>query len=108
MRIGIVGGLDRAESMLARLAEASGHEAIFHDGSTSASGVRALERLVEHADLVVIQTDVNSHGAVRLTRRLLREQGRAPVLVRRCGLSRFAALLAALDRHGGLAVAGAS
>jgi hypothetical protein len=108
MRIGIVGGLDRSEPLFARLAEAAGHGATFHDGSTSASGVRALEGLVEHSDLVVILTDVNSHGAARLARRMLRERGRTPVLLRRCGSARFGALLAALDRHGRFAAAQAS
>jgi hypothetical protein len=108
MRIGIVGGLDRSEPLFERLAEASGHRALFHHGSTSASGIRDLERLVEHSDLVLILTDVNSHGAVRLARRMLRERGRSPVLLRRCGSARFGALLAALDRHRRLADARAS
>jgi len=96
MRIGIVGGLDRLEPLFARMAEAAGHEALFHHGATNASGVRALASLVEHSDLVVILTDVNSHGAVRLARQTLRERGRSPVLLRRCGAARFGALLAAL------------
>jgi hypothetical protein len=100
MRIAIVGGLERSESLFSRLAEAAGHRALFHDGSMCASGVRAMEGLVDRSDLVVLVTDVNSHGAVRLARRLLRERGRSPVLLRRCGLARFASLLAALDeRH---------
>jgi ethanolamine utilization protein EutP (predicted NTPase) len=97
MRIGIVGGLDRAESLFAQLATAAGHQALFHDGSMTASGVRALLRVLEHADLVLLLTDVNSHGAVRHARQVLREQGRAPVLMRRCGSARFAALLATLE-----------
>ncbi len=52
-----------------------------------------LTDMVERCDLVVIVTDVNSHGAVQLTRRLLRSLGREPVLLRRCGTGRFATLL---------------
>jgi hypothetical protein len=55
-----------------------------------------LERLVERADLVVIVTEINSHVAVQLTRRLLRARDRPPVLVRRLGVAR---LLALLDEH---------
>jgi hypothetical protein len=97
MRLGIVGGLGRSPPLYGRVAEARGHEALFHDGSLTGRGRRCLERLVDTCDLVVIVTDVNSHGAVQLARRLLRERGRSPLLLRRCGLARFAALLATLD-----------
>ena len=99
MRIGIVGGLARAEPIFARIAEAAGHEPIFHRGEINSSGVRAMTSLVDNADLVVILTDVNSHGAVRLARRLLREQGRSPLLRTRCGVARFGALVAALNQR---------
>jgi hypothetical protein len=99
MRIGIVGGLGRSEPLFARLARAAGHEALFHDGAMAGAGVRELERLVDHAELVLVLTDVNSHGAVRHARQLLRERGRSPLLMRRCGSARFATLLAALSRR---------
>jgi ABC-type uncharacterized transport system substrate-binding protein len=108
MRIGIVGGLDRSEPLFARMAEAAGHEALFHHGATSASGVRALTSLVENSDLVIVLTDVNSHGAVRIARQLLRERGRSPVLLRSCGSARFGALLAALGAREELGSAAAS
>lgn len=99
MRIGIVGGLDRAGSVLSRMAAVAGHELLLHDGSMSSCGARALERLVERADLVLVLTDVNSHGAVRHARQILRERGRSPLLLRRCGSVRFAALLEAMRRR---------
>jgi hypothetical protein len=102
VRIGIVGGLGRVEPIFARIAEAAGHEPRFHDGATSASGLRDLASLVENTELVLVLADVNSHGAVRLARRLLRERGRSPVLLRRCGAARFGALLAALGRRDAL------
>ncbi|HEX7621933.1 MAG TPA: DUF2325 domain-containing protein [Anaeromyxobacteraceae bacterium] len=108
MRIGIVGGLGRAEPLFAQLAAAAGHEALFHDGSMSASGVRGLLRVLERADLVLLLTDVNSHGAVRHARQILRVRGRSPVLMRRCGSARFAALLAALQARADFAGAQAS
>jgi hypothetical protein len=51
---------------------------------------------VDRCDLVVIVTGVNSHTAVQVARRRLRDRGRAPVLMRSCGIERFAALLASL------------
>lgn len=100
MRIGLIGGLERAERLYLHLATSAGHEVLFHDGETSKRGVRALEHLVARSDLVVIVTDVNSHGAAQLARRRLRERGRSPLLLRRCGLARFATLLAALEGSG--------
>ncbi len=100
MRIAIIGGLGRAEPYYTRLAEAAGHRALFHDGAIGGRGTQALEHLVERCDVVVLVTDVNSHGAVQLVRRRLRERGRSPLLLRRMGLARFATLLAALDAEG--------
>lgn len=97
MRIGIVGGLTRAGSHYCRLAASAGHELLFHDGWMGGRGVKSLEHLVERSDVVVVVTDVNSHGAVQLARSRLRAGGRSPVLLRRCGLARFGALLAELE-----------
>jgi hypothetical protein len=97
MRIAIVGGLVRAERHYERLAAAAGHRVLFHDGGTGGRGVKALDHLVERCHLVVVVTDVNSHGAVQMVRRRLRERGRSPLLLRRLGLARFATLLAALN-----------
>ena len=99
MRIGIIGGLERSQPHYERLAAGAGHEALFHDGTMRGRGARTLEHLVDRCDLVVIVTDVNSHLAVQLARRRLREQGRSPLLLRRFGLARFATLLAALNVH---------
>jgi hypothetical protein len=96
MRIGVVGGLERNESDQHRLAKRYGHETIFHPGHLQGRGTRTLQTLIDQSDLVVIVTDVNSHGAVQLTRRLMRAAGREPVLVRRLGLSRLEELLQSL------------
>jgi len=96
VRIAIIGGLGRSEPILARLAGAAGHEALFHNGEMGARGVRALERVIDNAEVVVVVTDVNSHGSVRLARRFLRERGRTPVLMRRCGAARLAGFLGGL------------
>lgn len=93
MRIGIVGGLDRSELSYERLARDHGHEVEVHDGDMRGTAVAALAGLVDRPDLVVIVTDINSHNAVRQTRKLLRTHPRRSLLVRRLGLSRFLALL---------------
>jgi hypothetical protein len=93
----MVGGLGRLEPRYAQMAAAAGHEALFHDGDTRGRGASALVHMITRADLVVLVTDVNSHGALRDTRRVLRELGRSPVLMRRCGVAKFASVLSALD-----------
>lgn len=97
MRIVIIGGLERAEQHFERLAAAAGYEVHFHDGRTGGRGADVLERLVERCDVVVILTDVNSHGGVQIARRAMRERGRTPLLLRRLSLSKFQQLLAALN-----------
>jgi hypothetical protein len=99
MRIGIIGGLDRSESNYVRLAEKLGHELLVHSGHLGGRGAQALEGLLERSDVVVVVTDVNSHGALTLARRRLREVGRTPLLLRKCGFTRFNALLLALTQR---------
>jgi hypothetical protein len=96
MRVGIVGGLDRSGHAFQRVAREHGHEVEHHTGDMHGHASLELERLVDRADLVVIVTEINSHIAVQLTRRLLRARARPPVLVRRLGVAR---LLALLDEH---------
>ena len=99
MRLGVIGGLDRSKADYEQLAASYGFETEFHQGCMTGRGARGLEHIVDRCDIVLIITDLNSHGAVQLARRRLRERGRTPLLVRRCGLSRFAALLAALQER---------
>jgi Uncharacterized protein conserved in bacteria (DUF2325) len=93
MRIGVVGGVERLESQLKTVAGAAGHELEFHGGHMRGQGGGKLRALVERADLVVIQTDVNSHGAVIQARALARKAHRPVRLVRRLGPSALRALL---------------
>ncbi|MEZ4453114.1 MAG: DUF2325 domain-containing protein [Nannocystaceae bacterium] len=94
MRIGIVGGLDHSELSHDRLARAHGCEVKHHTGMMRGTASAALEGLVGRADLVVIITDVNSHNAVRLARKILRATPRPHELVRRLGLARLLTLIA--------------
>ena len=45
---------------------------------------------------MIILTDVNSHGAVLLAKKLVARVGCGSLVVRRCGRARFQALLDAL------------
>ncbi|MFO0697025.1 MAG: DUF2325 domain-containing protein [Polyangiales bacterium] len=94
MRVGIVGGVERQEPDLHRIAERAGHEVEFHSGHVRGRGQETLASLVERCDLVVIVTDVNSHGAVRGARDLARRRGRTAVVTRKFGPSRLSMLFA--------------
>ena len=93
MRVGIVGGLERSDQHYRAVAEEAGFDAVFHTGHVGGRGRAALAQLVDGCHIVLIVTDVNSHGAVQFARRRLRVHGRTPILVRKCGLTKFGELL---------------
>lgn len=99
MHIGFVGGIERGESHYQALAARAGHVVEFHYGHVGGRGSPALESLIERSDVVVVLTDVNSHGAVQLARRLVRRSGVRLLLLRRCGLARFGELVASLPSN---------
>ncbi len=94
MRIGIVGGVERSETAYREIAEESGHELVFHSGYVGGRGSSLLSELVARVDLLVVLTDVNSHGAVSLARRAARKHGTRLALRRRCNPAGLAALVA--------------
>jgi hypothetical protein len=98
MHVGIVGGLDRAAPLFHRLAHVAGHTLELHTGRTNARGAAAMETLVERADLIIVVTDLNSHGGVQLARRLADRRGCPVILVRKLGSARLTSLLAELAR----------
>jgi len=101
MRIGIIGGVDRSAGALQDLAQARGHQLECHTGVLSGAGsASTLRALVGRSDLVVVVTDVNSHNGVRTARREARRRQRSLKLVRRMGVTQFAALLAGLGAAG--------
>jgi hypothetical protein len=98
VRIGFIGGVQRYEVQLERLAAAAGHELEYHNGDVRGRGAQALEGLVDRCRLIVIVTETNSHGAVLLARKLARQRGRGTLLLRKSGISGFTRLLEAIDK----------
>ena len=97
MHIAWIGGLDRSEGQLEALAHKAGHTLECHSGHTGGNGAAQLRKMVSRADFVLIVTDVNSHGAVLLAKRLCRRAELPYLMLRRCGSARFQALLADLE-----------
>lgn len=99
MRITLIGGLGRSEQDFIAIGARAGHEVELHGGDMHGRGAERLAAAIARADFVILVTDVNSHGAVQLARRLCQRSGLAPLLVRRCGAARFAQLCDALRIH---------
>lgn len=101
MHIGLVGGLDRSAAQYRELAERAGHSIEWHTGDLAGRGASTLEAMIDRSQLVIVVTDVNSHGAVWRARKLAKLRGKRLLLLARCGVSKFAALLAELSSPGG-------
>ena len=96
MRIAMVGGMERHEREIARRARADGHDFEAHRGRVGGRHAQELEAIVSRSDVVVIVTDVNSHGAMYIAKRAAAKHGRPAVIVRSCSPSTFSALLGTL------------
>ncbi|UJR81762.1 DUF2325 domain-containing protein [Sandaracinus amylolyticus] len=96
MRLALIGGISRSADSYRKLAGSMGHALEVHDGEVGGRGSVGLRSVIARADVVLVLTDVNSHGAVGIARREAREAGKPAVLLRRCGLARLRALLETL------------
>jgi hypothetical protein len=99
MRIGWIGGRERNELQLEKVAERRGHTLEFHSGHVAGRGADGIRTLVERSDFLVIITDVNSHGAVLLAKKTAHAANRASLVIRRCGTARFQVLLEAIEQR---------
>jgi hypothetical protein len=98
MKITLVGGLIRRENELAQMARRAGHELEWHSGDVGGRGAEGLRAAVERADLVVILTEINSHGSMYLAKKVARQLGRETLVLRKCGPAKFESLLGLLAR----------
>ncbi len=99
MRIAVIGGRYRNETQLLRTARAMGHELEFEEGHTHGRHVDAIRTAVTRADLVVIVTDVNSHGGVQVAKRVARQVDRPTLIIQNFGVARLCRLLDAFEHR---------
>jgi hypothetical protein len=99
MRIAWIGGMTRNNEAYETEAWKRGHVLETHSGHVGGRGSESLRAMIARSDLVVALTEINSHGAVEIARRTARELDKPFVLLRRCGIARFRALLDAYDRR---------
>jgi hypothetical protein len=97
VRIAWVGGVGRQAGHLVAEAERAGHTVEIHDGRTERRSIGRLRRAIARCDLVVLTTDVNSHGALGAAREAASEWNRPIVLVRTGGLTRLRRVLEEIE-----------
>ena len=99
MRIAVIGGRYKNEGQLSRIARASGYELEFEEGHMRGRGMDGIRSAIARCRLVVIVTDVNSHGAVQLAKKVARQQDRPTLIIQNFGAARLCRLLDALERR---------
>jgi hypothetical protein len=87
MRICWVGGISRQKGSLEKAASDAGHSLAIHSGDTGGRGAEGLEKLIARSDVVVIVTEVNSHGGMLRAKEQARRLGRPAYLIRRASVS---------------------
>lgn len=97
MRIAVIGGRYKNEGQLARIAEARGYELEFEEGHTAGRGMEGVRKAVSRSELVVIVTDINSHGAVHTAKKAARQLDRPTLIIQNFGAARLSRLLEALE-----------
>jgi hypothetical protein len=99
MRIAVIGGRYKNEGQLSRIASAAGYELEFEEGHMRGRGPEAIRTAVARSSLVVIVTDVNSHGAVQMAKKAARQLGRPTLILQNFGAVRLCRLLEALEER---------
>ena len=99
LHVAFVGGVACVERQIIALGEELGIEVEVHQGQVRSQSKERLVALVARANVLVLVTGVNSHGAVGIAKREAAKTGAEVRIVKFCGSSRARALLTELA-HG--------
>ncbi len=99
LTIVVLGGAERLAASLVATAEQRGHRLEYHHGHPNARGLSTLLGAMSRADVVVIVTGVNSHGAVHFARDHVRKNGIASLIAKSFGTAHLSRLLDALEHR---------
>lgn len=95
MHIVVVGGREKNEVELSRIAESGGHTIECHHGHVAGRGVDTIRHAVARASIVVIITEINSHGGVRAAKKEAQRCHKPTMVVSRLSSARLRGLLQA-------------
>ena len=95
MHIVIVGGREKNEVDLTRIARGEGHTIECHDGGVAGRGIDTIRHAVARASIVVIVTEINSHGAVNAAKKEAQRLRKPTMVVSRLSSARLRGLLEA-------------
>lgn len=98
MRIAVIGGREKNEVELTRIAQESGYDIELHDGHVAGRGAGTIRAAVARSDLAVIVTDINSHGAVFVAKKAARLHQKPTLVIRKFSSARLRGLIDALER----------
>jgi hypothetical protein len=101
MRIAVIGGIDRSANELVRMAKNAGFRMETHTGRTKGRGAEEIRAVVKRSDMVVIVTNVNSHGGMGVAKDAAQKLNRDWVIMRTCGPSKFQEVLDSLAQKNG-------
>ena len=96
MRIAVVGGLERHEPVIVRRAQELGHEVEFHRGHVGGRHAGELEAIVQRCDVAIVVTQVNSHGAMYIAKKVAARHARPAIMTRTGSPSSLGALMESL------------
>jgi hypothetical protein len=99
MRIAVIGGRYKNEGQLSRIARDAGYELEYQEGHTRGHGMEGVRVAVARSNLVVIVTDVNSHGAVQAAKKAARQFDRPTLIIQNFSAARLYRLIEALNRR---------
>lgn len=100
MHIVVIGGREKNEVELARIATSGGHTIECHHGGVAGTGIGCIRSAVGRASLVVIVTEINSHGGVQAAKWEAQRWKKPTLVVSRLSGARLRALLqAAAERE---------
>lgn len=97
MRIAVVGGRLKSDDQLTRIAHHSGHQIDFHEGDLHGRGVDEIRAIVARSELVVIVTEINSHGGVLAAKKAARQYRTPSLVVRKLSGAKLKTLCEALE-----------
>lgn len=100
MHIVVVGGREKNEVELSRIATSHGHTIELLDGDVAGRGIEGIRNAVFRSSIVIIVTEINSHGGVNAAKREAQRFEKPTMVVSRLSGARLRGLLHALALRG--------